>query len=130
MDRTFEEKQKSPGDAEAVEGMGSITAHKAEHLMPTDYGIMAYRRHIKKSIKNLQNGIEPDQPKNKLDMIKTYGQDTVLRVPKRNIDDRKFLKQIGAKIMQLQFDSEEMPLKLRDKSIIDELQKVEESGVF
>ena len=130
MDRAFEEKQKSPGDAEAVEGMGSITAHKAEHLMPTDYGIMAYRRHIKKSIKNLKNGIEPDQPKNKLDMIKTYGQDTVLRVPKRNIDDRKFLKQIGAKIMQLQFDSEEMPLKLRDKSIIDELQKVEESGVF
>ena len=63
-------------------------------------------------------------------MIKTYGQDTVLRVPKRNIDDRKFLKQIGAKIMQLQFDSEEMPLKLRDKNIIDELQKVEESGVF
>ena len=34
----WEEKQKRPGDAEAVEGMGSISAHKGEHLMPTDYG--------------------------------------------------------------------------------------------
>ena len=38
--RTKEEKQKSPGDAEAVEGMGSISSHKGEHLMPTDKGVM------------------------------------------------------------------------------------------
>ena len=44
MDRTWEERQQRPGDAEAVEGMGSITAHKGEHLMSTDYGIMIYRR--------------------------------------------------------------------------------------
>ena len=39
-----------------------------------------------KSIKALQEGIEPKQFKNNGDTIKTYGQDTVLRVPKRNID--------------------------------------------
>ena len=48
MDRSWEEKQKRPGDAEAVEGMGSISTHKGEHLMPTDYGIMIYRRRIRK----------------------------------------------------------------------------------
>ena len=37
--------------------MGSISAHKGEHLMPTDQGVMAYRRHIRKSIKALQKGI-------------------------------------------------------------------------
>jgi len=52
MDRTWEEKQKKPGDAEAVEGMGSISAHKGEHLMPTDYGVMIYRRRIRKLIKS------------------------------------------------------------------------------
>ena len=42
--RTKEEKKKFPGDAEAVEGMGSISSHKGEHLMPTDRGVMIYRR--------------------------------------------------------------------------------------
>jgi len=130
IDRTFEEKQKSPGDAEAVEGMGSISAHKGEHLMPTDHGIMAYRKHIRKSIKALQEGKDPTQPKKNGDIIKTYGQDTVLRVPKRNIDDRKFIKSIGSRVMKLQFDSEKMLNKDRDNFIIKELSNMEKNGAF
>ena len=130
VDRSFEEKQKSPGDAEAVEGMGSISAHKGEHLMPTDYGIMAYRKHIRKSIKALQNGIDPEQPKKNGDLIKTYGQDTILRVPKRNMDDRKFIKSIGSTVMNLQFNSEKMLNKDRDTYIVNELTKLEKSGAF
>ena len=130
IDRIFVEKQKSPGDAEAVEGMGSISAHKGEHLMPTDHGIMVYRKHIRKSIKALQEGIDPAQPKKNGDIIKTYGQDTVLRVPKRNIDDRKFIKSIGSKVMKLQFDSEKMINKDRDAFIINELSNMEKNGAF
>ena len=130
VDRTFEEKQKSPGDAEAVEGMGSISAHKGEHLMPTDHGIMAYRKHIRKSIKALQEGVDPTQPKKNGDTIKTYGQDTVLRVPKRNIDDRKFIKSIGSSVMKLQFDAEKMSIKERDNHIIKKLFEMEKSGEF
>jgi len=110
--------------------MGSISAHKGEHLMPTDHGIMAYRRHVRKSIQALQEGIEPEQPKNNEDIIKTYGQDTVLRVPKRNIDDRKFIKSIGSAVMKLQFDSELMPIKERDDHIINELCDMEKTGTF
>ena len=130
IDRSWKEKQKSPGDTEAVEGMGSISAHKSEHLMPTDQGVMAYRKHIKKSIKALQEGIETKQPKNNGEIIKTYGQDTVLRVPKRNIDDRKFIKSIGSVVMKLQFDSEKMPIKDRDSFIINELSNMEKNGTF
>ena len=130
IDRSWEEKQKSPGDTEAVEGMGSISAHKGEHLMPTDQGVMAYRKHIRKSIKALQEGIEPKQPKNNGEIIKTYGQDTVLRVPKRNIDDRKFIKSIGSVVMKLQFDSEKMPIKDRDSFIINELSNMEKKRAF
>jgi len=130
IDRSWKEKQKSPGDTEAVEGMGSISTHKNEHLMPTDQGVMAYRKHIRKSIKALQEGIEPKQPKNNGEIIKTYGQDTVLRVPKRNIDDRKFIKSIGSVVMKLQFDSEKMPIKDRDSFIINELSNMEKNGTF
>jgi len=131
MDRSWEEKQKRPGDAEAVEGMGPITAHKGEHLMPTDYGVMIYRRRIRKLIKNLKEGKEPPQLQHKKgDIIKTNGQDTVLRIPKRNIDDRKFIKSIGSAVMKLQFDAEKMSIKDRDRSIINQLKDMEKSGAI
>ena len=129
MDRSWEEKQKKPGDAEAVEGMGSITAHKGEHLMPTDYGVMIYRRRIRKFTKDLEKGKEPPQPqKRKGDVIKTNGQDTILRMPKRNIDDRRFIKSIGSTVMKLQFDAEKIPIKDRDNSIINQIKNMEKSG--
>ena len=110
--------------------MGLISAHKGEHLMPTDYGIMAYRKHIKKSIKALEKGIDPEQPKKNGDLIKTYGQDTVLRIPKRNVDDRKFIKSIGSIVMNLQFEKEKMPIKERDNFIISKLTDMEKKGAF
>ena len=131
MERTGKEKQKKPGDAEAVEGMGSISYHKGEHLMPTDYGVMVYRRRIKKLIKSLEEGKEPPHPQQKKgDIIKTNGQDTVLRVPKRNIDDREFIKSIGSAVMKLQFDAETMSIKDRDNHISTKLSKMEEKGIF
>ena len=131
MDRTWEEKQKRPGDAEAVEGMGSISSHKGEHLMSTDYGIMIYRRRIRKLIQSLEKGIDPPQPQKKEgDIIKTHGQDTVLRIPKRNLDDQQFVKSIGSSVMKLQFGAEKMSIDDRDNYIIKQLNKMEKSGTF
>jgi hypothetical protein len=131
MGRTWKERQQRPGDSEAVEGMGSISAHKGEHLMPTDYGVMAYRRRVRKLIKNLEEGKEPPQPQQKKgDIIRTNGQDTVLRAPKRNIDDHKFIKSIGSAVMKLQFDAEKMSIKDRDNYIINKLSNMEKNGAF
>ena len=129
--RTNEEKQKSPGDAEAVEGMGSISTHKGEHLMPTDKGVMIYRRRIRKLIKDLEKGKEPPQPqKIKGQVIRTNGQDTVLKAPKKNNNDKEFVKSICLSVMDMQFDLENMPLKERDNNIIKNLQKMEKEGNF
>ena len=129
--RTNEEKQKSPGDAEAVEGMGSISTHKGEHLMPTDKGVMIYRRRIRKLIKDLEKGKQPPQPqKIKGQVIRTNGQDTVLKAPKKNNNDKEFVKSICLSVMNMQFDLEDMPLKERDNNIIKNLHKMEEEGNF
>ena len=131
VNRTLEEKQKSPGDAEAVEGMGSISTHKGEHLMPTDQGVMIYRRRIRKLSKDLSEGKDPPQPqKKKGEIVRTNGQDTVLRAPKRNKHDKEFVKLICSTVMKMQFDLEDMPLKERDNSIINNLYKMEEKGNF
>ena len=63
-------------------------------------------------------------------MFKTNGQDTVLRAPKRNVDDKKFIKSVCASVMKMQFELEDMPLKERDDYIINNLSKMEKSGDF
>ena len=129
--RTTEEKQKRPGDAEAVEGMGSISSHKGEHLMPTDRGVMIYRRRIRKLIKSLGEGKDPPQPqKIKGESVRTNGQDTVLRAPKRNKNDKEFIKLICSSVMKMQFDLEDRPLKERDNNIMNNLHEMEKSGNF
>ena len=129
--RTMEEKQKNPGDAEAAEGMGSISSHKGEHLMPSDRGVMIYRRRIRKLIKSLGEGQDPPQPqKIKGEPVRTNGQDTVLRVPKKNKNDKEFIKLICSSVMKMQFDLEDMPLKERDNNIMNNLHEMEKSGNF
>ena len=129
--RTNEEKQKSPGDAEAVEGMGPISSHKGEHLMPTDKGVMIYRRGIRKLIKELEQGQDPPQPqKVKGQVIRTNGQDTILKAPKKNNNDKEYVKLICSLVMSMQFDLEDLPLKERDNSIMKNLKEMEERGSF
>ena len=99
-----------------------ITFHKIR------YGFFC---RIRKLVKDLQEGKEPPQPqKTKSDVIKTNGQDTVLKAPKRNKDDRKFIQSIAKSVMKMQFDSENMPLKERDSHIIKNLSLMEKSGDF
>ena len=87
--------------------------------MPTDKGVMIYRRRTRKLIKDLEQGFEPPQPqKAKGEVVRTNGQDTVLKAPKRNNNDREYVKSICSSVMNMQFNLEEMPLKERDNSII------------
>ena len=99
--------------------------------MPTDQGVMIYRRRIRKLIKSLEEGKEPPQPqKIKGEAVRTNGQDTVLRAPKRNKNDKEFIKMICSSVMKMQFDLEKMPLKDRDNHIIKNLVEMEKSGNF
>ena len=126
VDRTKEERLLKPADAEAVEGMGAISRHKNEHLMPTDQGISIYRRHIKKLIKDLENGKVMPQPQQiSGQAVRTNGQDTVLRIPEKKDDDRSYIRSIGEKVMKMQFDAEKMELDKRDNYIINNLKELE-----
>ena len=79
-------------------------------------------KHLDQVMKKIMNRFEKD--------LKTNGQDTVLRAPKRNIDDRKFIKSVGSAVIKMQFNFENMSLKERDKNIINNLSEMEKSGSF
>ena len=131
LDRSLEERKRFPGDSEAVEGMGVISTHKGENLMPTDRGVTLYRRRVRKQVRALANQVEPPQPfKSAGSCIRTYGQDTVLTLPPKNgEDDRMYLDRIGAVVMEMQFDLEELNEGNRDDEIVSRLKKLEADEV-
>jgi len=130
VERPWEERQRRPADAEAVEGMGPISRHKGEHLMPTDRGISLYRRRIRRLVRDLAEGKPLPRPQQLPgEAVRTYGQDTVLKVPMRNsVDDRKLLRQVGSAVMEMEFAAEAMPLDERDAFIIAHLREMEAAG--
>lgn len=130
VDRPWEERQRRPADAEAVEGMGPISAHKGENLMPTDRGVSLYRRRIRRLVRDLQEGKPVPRPQQVAgEPVRTYGQDSVMKMPaKPGADDRRFLKQLGRDVMNMQFDAEAKPLDERDTTIINALKQIEASA--
>jgi len=99
--------------------------------MPTDSGVMMYRRRIRKLIKELEEGKTMPQPQQiPGEIVRTNGQDTVIQIPKINDDDRKFIKSIGSLVMKIQFDAEKMKFKDRDNYIIKKLTEIEKKGGF
>jgi nitrite reductase/ring-hydroxylating ferredoxin subunit len=126
LDRSYEERQRFPGDAEAVEGMGRIADQKMEHLVPSDKAIIQYRKKLRKLCRDLEKGVKPEHVtgiwKNP---IPTYGGDTVLRVPADGKDDAALLNDIGERVMQIQYDAEDLVGDARDRQVIDAFKSLE-----
>ncbi len=129
FDRSYEQKQRFPGDAEATEGMGPITEHDKENLVPTDKGVVLYRKRLKAMIRALTKGREPDHLDSLFVMpIPTYGGDTVLRAPVSSGEDRALLRTVAKAVMEIQFDAEALTGPARDERIIAALRAREVEG--
>jgi hypothetical protein len=129
MDRPYEERQRFPGDAEAVEGMGRIADQKMEHLVTSDKGIVQYRKRLRKLCRELAAGNEPAQVNDfRPNPVPTYGGDTVLRIPPNGGDDSALLREVGERVMQIQFGAEPLVGAERDRSVIDALGELEAGG--
>jgi hypothetical protein len=126
MHRSYAQRQRFPGDAEAVEGMGRIADQKMEHLVPSDKAIIQYRKKLRKLCRDLEQGIQPDQVSHHWqNPIPTYGGDTVLRIPQNGQDDSALLLEAGDRVMQIQFDAEALTGEARDSSVIEALKSLE-----
>ena len=126
MDRSYTERQRFPGDAEAVEGMGRVADQKMEHLVTSDRGIVQYRKRLRKLCRELENGREPGHVSDFWpNPVPTYGGDTVLRLPENGADDRVRLREVGERVMQIQFEAESLTGAERDRAVIDALKAFE-----
>ena len=58
-DRPYEERQREPGDYDAVVSQGAIANRKSEHLGTSDRGVVLLRRMLTQAICSLQEGKPP-----------------------------------------------------------------------
>ena len=131
FDRSYEEKQRFPADAEATEGMGPITEHDKENLVPSDKGVVLYRKRLRELARALQRGDEPPHCRDfwPEGPIPTYGGDTVLTLPANGGDDQALLRKAGQAVMQAQFEAEGLPESDRVAQVIAALKNLEAKGL-
>lgn len=123
--RSYEEKQREPGDWDALVSQRPIAVHALEHLGATDIGVAMYRRLLRKAIRaNAGDRLQPRIP-NAGGPIPTYTQDTVLRIPRRaDADDKKLLRRVGRRILDVIFEADALRGDERDRFITSKLQRI------
>ena len=126
INRSYRQKQQSPGDIEAVEGMGPISDHQKEHLVSGDRGVALYRRRIRRLCRDLAGGKPPPQPTDLApNVIPTYGSDTVIKVPQ--VDGNSgpaMLKQINERVMHIFFEADTLEGADRDRFVFEQLSRI------
>jgi len=103
--RPYEARQCVPGNYDAqVSIHGGMSRHGLEHLTSTDRGITMVRNMLRRGIRALQNGADP-QPMSRQEgqVITTYSQDRVIAgIPPAPTpeEDRQLLQEMGRKVIE------------------------------
>ena len=96
--RTYEEKQRVPGDWDAQVSQRPVAVHALEHLGSTDGGVAMWRRMLRGAVRG-EREVTAQQPRPDGDPIHTYTHDTVLTIPEHEDESTKYLKGIGRDVL-------------------------------
>ena len=102
--RTYEDRQRIPGDFDAQVSQRPIARHALEHLTYCDKGVIMLRRLLQRELKKLDAGEAPNLSplRNGEGLIPTYCHDTVVPIPARSgADDDALLDEIGGKLTDI-----------------------------
>ncbi|MDA0262368.1 MAG: Rieske 2Fe-2S domain-containing protein [Proteobacteria bacterium] len=105
-ERPYEERQRVPGDYEAIAGQGEVVLNAAWNLNHGDRGVAMMRKIIRENIQAVRDGkeyVSVDRSPRINGVVPTYTQDTVVTIPPQNGEDRVMMREIGDKVTQLIF---------------------------
>ena len=118
-DRPYEERQREPGDWDAVSSQGPIANRKNEHLGTTDRGVVLSRRMTTGAIHAVEQGQTPKMPRiaAKGARVRTYAHETVVRVPSGAFEDPKALADFGRRAAMAYVETDDLPPKEREAEV-------------
>jgi hypothetical protein len=126
-ERPYAERQRVPGDYEAIAGQGDVAMNAAWNLNHGDRGVAMLRRIIRENIHAVRDGedfISVDRSPRVDGVVPTYTQDTVVTLPPAKGDDRAMMREVGDKVSQLVFDGANLPALDRDSEFGEKLASV------
>lgn len=114
-DRPYADRQKVPGDYDAITSQGRIAPHSTEQLGTLDQGIVMFRKLLREGIRAVQSGQDPHGMFRTADILPTYGSDMVvpLSALSGNPDDPDDLMQFARETIVKYLDTP----PLRDKPL-------------
>jgi nitrite reductase/ring-hydroxylating ferredoxin subunit len=128
-DRTYEMRQRDPGDYDAWVSQGPKNIHARENLAFTDRGVAKARRLLRRAIRSVADGNPAPQPTDGFDgVIPTYAGDTMLRIPKQpGRDNGAVLKEISHKVADICMSGDHLQGSARGGFITAALKEYEAS---
>lgn len=128
-DRSYEQRQRDPGDYDAWVSQGPKNIHARENLCFTDRGVAKVRNKLRKAIRNVRDGGETEQPGLIYHgVIPTYGGDTMLHIPPQpGVDDAKLLRDVAHRVAEIYQSADHLQGAERKTAIVTALKAFEES---
>ncbi|MDB5990425.1 MAG: (Fe-S)-binding protein [Herbaspirillum sp.] len=134
-ERPYHERQRSPGDWDAIIAQGPVAVRSAEHMTASDKGVAMLRRQIRSGIARVVDGNSPHQPQTYgTRIVPTYNNETILKVPQRTTDgdaaDQAVLRAFGEKICDAVIESAELAVGERQKTVEQKVREMQKTDAF
>jgi nitrite reductase/ring-hydroxylating ferredoxin subunit len=116
-DRPYQERQREPGDYDAVSSQGSIQNRKSEHLGTTDRGVVIFRRMLARGIRAVEAGEDLVVPRRyAANPVRTYCHEVVLRLPTQaNIADLSSIGAFGRRAAEIVIETDQIEPRERER---------------
>ncbi|MEL6518841.1 MAG: Rieske 2Fe-2S domain-containing protein [Pseudomonadota bacterium] len=128
-DRSYEQRQRDPGDYDAWVSQGPKNIHARENLAFSDRGVAKVRRKLRAAIRDVAAGNPAPQPADLYPTpIPTFGGDTMLRIPvQEGREDGAVLKEIAHKVAEIYISADHLTGAARRDKIVADLKAYEAS---
>jgi len=117
-DRPYVERQREPGDYDAISSQGVIANRQAEHLGTTDRGIVMFRRLLARGIKEVEEGKTPSLPRLYAQgPVRTYCHTAIMRVPDGSgigVGEMAALGEFGKRAAEVVIATDALPPRERE----------------
>ena len=117
-DRPYEERQREPGDYDAIASQGLIANRQAEHLGTADRGVVLFRRLLARCIKETEEGLVPAVPRATGNgPVRTYVHSLLMPLPDDRVmaaGDMKAAAEFGRRAAQIVIETDTLPPRERE----------------
>jgi len=127
-ERSYHERQRVPGDFEAIVSQRPIAVHRMEHLTGADIGVAMLRRLVRRGIRAVKAGkpfMSTSKSSNRI--IPTYTSDSVLHIPPHNGAERELMRELGRKVVDVMLKSDHLDPIDREGHFTNELEAFRQS---